>query len=99
MCFICFVDTGFRKYDRYKHVQGIILREMCYFCVWYFYTVRQQQNDRATGNSYTKFLAILGQSCARRIMKIHLHLQKLQRKVSDTAFYLDTVYVHLETFY
>ena len=22
LCFVCFIDTGFRKYDRYKHVQS-----------------------------------------------------------------------------
>jgi len=29
LCFVCFIDTGFRKCDRYKHVQSANIGVKC----------------------------------------------------------------------
>jgi len=35
-----FIDTGFRTFDRYKHVQSANIAWNVLLCVWEFYTVR-----------------------------------------------------------
>ena len=72
VCYICFIDNSFHKFHRYKHVDKVlILREMCNFCVWDFYTVT---NACVGGYSYAKYFCIPLRSCARKITKIRLHL-------------------------
>ena len=76
LCFVCFIDTGFRKINviDINMCKVLILCEMCYVCVWHFHTVWKQHNERVAGNSYANDFAILWRSCARNIMKIRRYL-------------------------
>jgi len=70
----------------------LILREMYYYCVRDFYTVRQPQNDCVAGNSCTEYSGILLRSGAQKVMKIRLYLCKLQLGNQWHLFHLGTLY-------
>ena len=70
LCFVCFIDTGSPKCDRYKHVQSAnIVWNVLLLCLRF-------HNERVAGNSYASDFGILLWSCVRKIMKIRHDLLK-----------------------
>jgi len=71
LCFVCFIDTGYPKCNRYKHVQSD-----CVKCVTFVSDTftRYDINECVAGNSYASDIGILWRSCARKIMKIRQYL-------------------------
>ena len=95
LCFVCFVDTGCPKCDRYKHVQSANIGLKCVTFVSETFT---RYGSNITNVWQYVFTPItLEFSCEvvhEKLWKSVNICKSYSKKISDT-FFLDTVYIRL----
>jgi len=96
LCFVCFIDTGFCKCDRYKHVQSAnIVWNVLLLCLTLSHGMVATQ--RTCGR---KFLLqwlrhSLVKLCTKNYENPSIFVKVTAKKWVAPFFYLDTVYIRL----
>jgi len=90
----CFINTGFRKCDRYKHVHsttGNIVWNVLFLCLDTF--TRCGSNITCGRKFLCQWLCHLWRSCARKKYENPSIFVKVTAKQSGHFFYVDTLYI------
>jgi len=97
LCFVCFIDTGFCKCDRYKHVQSANIGVKCVTFVFEIFTWYGSNITSVWQEIFTSMILAFCYEVVHKKLWKSVNICKTYSKKISVTFFLDTVYVALIT--